>query len=114
MDPALRKVCVRGDGRAGPGARTHLPASSVAERLLLRRRAFDRQVQLPLPLEPHDDAQVLDPRRVGLSGVQSHFQLVRPRELLHRFCEWPARWRLKEASDGMLMCSSSSFFYRPS
>ncbi len=50
VDPALRQVGAGGDGRAGPGARTHLAASSLAQRILLCGHPLDHQVWLHLPL----------------------------------------------------------------
>ena len=50
MDPPLRQIRLRSDRCARPSARTHLPAPSLAQRIILCRHPLDRQVPLHLSL----------------------------------------------------------------
>ena len=85
MDPPLRQICLRSDRRARPSARTHLPAPSLAQRIILCRHPLYRQVPLHLSLLAYVCAQGVDPCRTCLSSVQSDLFMVCTWELLHRF-----------------------------
>jgi len=85
MDPPLRQIRVRSDRRARPSARTHLPAPSLAQRIILCRHPFDRQVPLHLSLLTYICTQGVDPCRACLSSVQPDLFVVCTRELLRRF-----------------------------
>jgi hypothetical protein len=66
------------------GSRADLPATSMAQRLVLRRDPLYGQIPLHLPLLTQLRAQVLDPHRGALPAIQPHLLLVRARQLLHR------------------------------
>ena len=51
MDPSLRQICVRGDGRPFSGSRIDFTAPKVAEWIPLRCHLLDRPLQLYLPFE---------------------------------------------------------------
>lgn len=108
MDPPLRQIRLRSDRRARPSARTHLPAPSLAQRIVLCRHPLDRQVPLHLSLLAYICAQGLDPCRTCLSSVQSDLFMVCTRELLRRFRRsFPVFRAEKEPADeGKSGCST--------
>ena len=85
MDPSLRQICLCSDRHTRPSARTHLSAPSLAQRIILCRHPFDRQVPLHLSLLAYIYAQGMDPRRACLSSIQHLLFMVCTRELLYRF-----------------------------
>lgn len=104
MDPALRQVRLRRYGRARPSARIDLSASSMAERILLRCGALDRQVRLHLSKRAHFREKGVDPRGDVLSAVQLDLLVVRSWQLLRliresKFCPPPSCCRLSTRSN---------------